>query len=186
MISQLAQALLRYTDSQPGESPFATAMDGVAGLNAKTGVITAIAAGDAPQVVQGLTDVGGLVGDNLGQIGSAATPTTTVAANAAVTATGNYAGALVGFNTGTISNAMSEGSAKGAKDVGGIAGRNDGLVFYAGSSADVTATDIAGGLIGYNTGSVTSSTASGTVTATGKHQDPCYGVNTSKQASSCE
>ena len=47
-------------------------------------------------------------------------------------------------------------------------------------------TDIAGGLIGYNTGSVTSSTASGTVTATGKHQGPCYGVNTSKQASSCE
>ena len=101
---------------------------GLVGLNAKTGVITAIAAGDAPQVVQGLTDVGGLVGDNLGQIGSAATPATTVAANAAVTATGDYAGALVGFNTGTISNAMSEGSAKGAKDVGGIAGRNDGSV----------------------------------------------------------
>ncbi len=84
----------------------------------------------------------------------------------------NAVGALVGYNTGTISDAYSTAIVSGisGSGVGGLVGRNTGMVSNAYATGDViggsTSIDI-GGLIGWHNGNISNAYATGNVTGGG-------------------
>ena len=99
---------------------------------------------------------------------TAATRSAAAPARGTVTATGNWAGGLVGWNNGPISDSSAlDGSVSGAAYVGGLVGQNndaqaDGSNAISGSTArgTVTATgNWAGGLVGWNNGPISDSAA---------------------------
>ena len=87
-----------------------------------------------------------------------------------VTVTGSdYAGGLVGFNGGIVSNSHSTGNVTGDVRVGGLVGYNEGTVSNSYSSGDVTGgaeSWSVGGLVGGNDATVSNSYACGSVTGT--------------------
>jgi hypothetical protein len=125
--------------------------------------------------VNGITDVGGLVGNNQG--GSIST----CYSNGTVNGTGSRVGVLVGENYGSITNSHSTGMVTGFGAVGGLVGGN-----YEGSIATSYSTSITsgtwrsvGGLVGDNSGSITTSYSTGTVTGTGEDVGGLVGSNLS-------
>lgn len=87
----------------------------------------------------------------------------------------NYVGGLVGFNSGTVSNAYTTGSVSeigGGESVGGLVGRNVGTVSNSYATGTVSASYatgsnggiFVGGLVGGNLGLVSNSYATGSVT----------------------
>jgi filamentous hemagglutinin family protein len=135
---------------------------------------------------------GGLVGQNLGIIGSTVTPpttTTTCATGASWSCAGGpvsvgasaNAGGLVGDSNGIIRGAFATGNVTGApglsnlnKDgnpttLGGLVGSNSGLIQNSFARGDVGAPGVAnltvGGLVGDNSGTILASAAFGLVRA---------------------
>ncbi len=98
-------------------------------------------------IVSGETDVGGLVGENAGQISSSY-------AQGRVTATGmgereGCAGGLIGSNCGgAVQNAYAVGPVEGNSQVGGLVGYNCGSIDCAYAVGRVTGTSECGGLVG--------------------------------------
>jgi hypothetical protein len=79
--------------------------------------------------------------------------------------TGNMeTGALVGYNTGTVSNCHSTGSVTGDTHVGGLVGESAGIVSVSYSVVSVSGSYEVGGLIGHNDGTVSKSYTAGIVT----------------------
>jgi filamentous hemagglutinin family protein len=107
--------------------------------------------------------VGGIV-SNVGLIGSSVI--------AACSDCGGVAGALAGYNQGTISNSYaSNDSVSVGSNVGGLVGQNAGAIIntYA-SGGTVSGDNLSngiGGLVGYNTGSIANSYASNSVSVLG-------------------
>ena len=107
--------------------------------------------------INGLDDVGGLVGSN-----------STTITNSYVTGSvsgRSQVGGLVGSNSATITNSYATASVEGSgENVGGLVGRNSATITnsYAIGSVLGSATN-RGGLVGNNTGSITNSYATGRV-----------------------
>ena len=148
--------------------------------------------------VRGVQSVGGLVGSNSGAGGVNRLSGST--AGGTVTATGNNAGGLNGWNNGPISSSHATGDVKGVGYVGGLVGSNYdddawkglavGLNAIGGSTAsgEVTGTgNQVGGLVGWNNGPISDSDArSARVSGLGivgglvgtNNNDPGDGANT--------
>jgi hypothetical protein len=109
--------------------------------------------------VTGADCVGGLVGGNAGGVSNSCS---------AATVTGHWdVGGLVGCSDfrGTVSNSYSVGSVTGEWAVGGLVGGNlAGTVARSYSTGSVTGADYVGGLVGDNQGSVSNSYSTGSVT----------------------
>ena len=106
--------------------------------------------------VTGNDNVGGLVGDNHGDITNS-----TVSG----TVTGKIdVGGLVGDNHGDITNSTVSGTVTGNDEVGGLAGSNHGDISGSAASGAVTGNDNVGGLVGEGSGTISGSAASGAVT----------------------
>ena len=123
--------------------------------------------------VSGTSNVGGLVGtnDTTGNISSSQ-----LAGAGVVTASGSYAGGLVGQNLGSVTTGgvSSASSVTGANFVGGLIGVNGGFsnatASIAQSTVDGTVSlsnsgTLAGGLVGRNFGVISNSNSTGLVTA---------------------
>jgi hypothetical protein len=114
--------------------------------------------------VNGIADVGGLVGNNRG--GSIST----CYSNGTVNGTGSRVGGLVGSNSGTISNCNSTGSISGTSwNVGGLVGSNGGNISNSYSTGTTSGESRVGGLVGINDrdGSIATSYSAGMVTGSG-------------------
>ncbi len=83
---------------------------------------------------------------------------------------GVVVGALVGLNTGTITQSYATGAVHGSGTVGGLVGLSDGTINNAYATGAVTGADVdIGGLVGYNrNGTITQSYATGVVSGTGE------------------
>ena len=118
---------------------------------------------------------GGLVGGNLGSIVNSH-------ATGSVDA-GSYAGGLVGKNYpgATIDQSVANGSVSGATSVGGLAGSNHGTVSFSQANGSVTGTGggrYIGGLVGANwSGTITDSTAVGSILGAGNEVGGLVGYN---------
>lgn len=101
-----------------------------------------------------------------GYVGSTGVVTNTALVGASVAGYGS-AGALVGYNAGTISNSSSTGSVSGSYVIGGLVGANYGTITGSSSSATVSGSygGGIGGLVGHNFGTISASHATGDVTA---------------------
>ena len=112
--------------------------------------------------VTGEDDVGGLVGENYG-------PVINAYSTGNVTDNGNYVGGLVGYNAATVSESYSTSSVNGNEDfVGGLVGYNTGEVSEVSKSyATGSVTDngnYVGGLVGWNEGKLSESYSTGSIT----------------------
>ena len=123
------------------------------------------------QTISNLTVHGANYGGLFGRIDSDGTVTDLGLENAAIVATGDYVGGLVGENRGGgLSNCYSSGTVTGTSYyVGGLVGYN-----YSGSISNCYATGLVsgssydvGGLVGRNSGSLSQCYSSGTITGTG-------------------
>jgi len=82
----------------------------------------------------------------------------------------NYVGGLVGYNSGSITNAYNTGAVNGSSYAGGLVGRNYlGSISNSYSTGNVRGTgNYVGGLVGYNySGTISNSYSAGTVTGKG-------------------
>ncbi|MDL2221873.1 hypothetical protein LJC35_04915 [Parabacteroides sp. OttesenSCG-928-N08] len=91
----------------------------------------------------------------------------------------NYNGALVGRNSGHITNChIVGGSVQGEDQVGGLVGRNIGTIVACSSSSCITSKLTVGGLVGYNNGGIIAFCyATGTVTGTKNRAGGLAGEN---------
>ena len=105
-------------------------------------------------IVEGGSNVGGLVASNQGNIINSYVDDSYAGDDRGVTGSGNGTGILVGINTrnGLIVNAYVHGDVSGNNNVGGLVGDNAGRIFnsYAAAavSGTVSTTDGLGGLVG--------------------------------------
>jgi hypothetical protein len=112
---------------------------GLVASNSHGTIINCTTAGD----VTGAHDVGGLVGENNGNI--------RFSRSSSNVSGGSHVGGLAGQNSGSISQCYSEGSADGGDECGGLVGRNvDGDISDCYSHAGATGGDTVGGLVGLN------------------------------------
>jgi len=110
--------------------------------------------------VNGIADVGGLVGNN--DSGSIST----CYSNGTVNGTGSRVGGLVGSNSGTVSNCSSTSSISSTRwHVGGLVGSNRGSISNSYSTGTTSGETRVGGLVGGNDrdGSIATSYSTGTV-----------------------
>ncbi|MCL2066312.1 MAG: hypothetical protein FWG99_02465 [Treponema sp.] len=183
----------------------ATMVGGVVGYNlAGAEVIRCTAAGE----VNGINNIGGVVGDNYGDVtdshfngdtvsGEGNTVGGIVAWNAgtvsgshfnggSVTGTGNNIGGIVGMNNGSVTGSHFEGnSVEGSSSyVGGIVGWNGefGNLDKCHSTGSVTGKRYTGGVVGDNAGgTVKNSYTTGNVTGEGDYVGGVVGANESLQ-----
>ena len=115
--------------------------------------------------VSGYAQVGGLVGANHNDPGDGVNTISRSTASAAVTATNNWVGGLVGFNNGPISSSHATGDVDGSAYVGGLVGENEseGTISDSHARGSVQGRSESGGLVGWNYSSITDSSASGDV-----------------------
>lgn len=112
--------------------------------------------------------IGGLVGNNYGNIVSCAV-------TGVVVGSAFYAGGLAGYSSGDITSCCSTAEVTGEEDVGGLVGWNDGDITSSYTTSDVTGELHVGGLVGWNrNGTVKSCHATGAV----KGGYPDYGGST--------
>jgi hypothetical protein len=125
---------------------------GLVGSNGFYGTITnCYSTGDAVGAFINSRSIGGLAGNNLGNI-------TACYATGSVSGSNNSFGGLAGRNGGTITNSYSTGSISGYEDVGGLVGSNYkvvdnnwiGLITNCYSTGSVTGWNSVGGLVGEN------------------------------------
>jgi len=149
----------------------ANEIGGLVGYNANGTVTNSYALGNVVGTGQ---KVGGLVGESTTQATISGTFAT---GSVTVTGGGNFAGGLVGWNYGTISNSYATGSVSGADYVGGLVGLHAGTISNTYALGDVNGTGPrVGGLLGANYGLVTnsfySSTANPSLTGFGSYSAP--------------
>ena len=99
--------------------------------------------------------VGGLVGDNYGNVSDSY-------ATGSVNG-GSVVGGLVGVSIGTVSDSYSTGNVTGGSEVGGLMGGNAGTLSNSYSTGSVTGELLIGGLVGDNWGPVSNSYSTGSV-----------------------
>ena len=85
--------------------------------------------------------------------------------DANIIGTGDYIGALTGYNRGIISKSFSLGSLSGNQRVGGLTGRNFGSITMSSTVALVTGNNNTGGLAADNYGTIKMSYSTGKVTS---------------------
>lgn len=103
--------------------------------------------------------VGGIVGDNNGNITESSTKVDMDVPNS------TKVGGIAGWNFGRINKSYAKGDVNGKGSVGGLVGANHGLVYQSYATGDVTGNGgwVIGGLIGENTELVYQSYAAGDV-----------------------
>ena len=126
---------------------------GLVGSSFGTGSIRAV--GVIEVDVTGNDYVGGLVGDNRGDV-TASYATGRVSGNSEV-------GGLVGQNRGGVTASYATGPVSGDSGVGGLVGENRGDVTAGYATGRVSGDSEVGGLVGQNRGGVTASYATGPV-----------------------
>lgn len=114
----------------------------------------------ADSVINGATDIGGIVSHNYGVVLGCTQSGT-------VTGTG-AAGGIVCRNMGLVRNCTNTGAVTGAT-TGGIAAENQGEVASCGNTGAVIGTNSVGGIVGMNSGTVDASVNSADVTAANTH-----------------
>jgi hypothetical protein len=131
--------------------------------------------------LKGITEVGGIVGDNAGSV--------MVSGYEGKITGDEYVGGITGINTGGyydkfIRNSYSKGSINGNKSVGGLVGYNDNewKISKSYSAANVTGQSYTGGLVGWNVGTIESSFWN-TQTSTLSESDGGMPLNTSEMRS---
>jgi hypothetical protein len=100
----------------------------------------------------------------------------------------SYAGSLVGFNYGSISNCYSTGAVSGSTDVGGMVGLNYGSISNCYSMGTVSGWAYVGGLLGENRGSISNCYSTGAVYGTSgasTYVGGLVGLNYSGSISNC-
>jgi hypothetical protein len=100
----------------------------------------------------------------------------------------SYAGSLVGFNYGSISNCYSTGAVSGSTDVGGMVGINHGSISNCYSMGTVSGWAYVGGLLGENRGSISNCYSTGAVYGTSgasTYVGGLVGLNYSGSISNC-
>jgi filamentous hemagglutinin family protein len=122
---------------------------GIAGDNTASGIIQEDTA-EASGSVTGLSVIGGLVGDNQGEIDLFSTALGAVTAN-------NRAGGLVGVNSGTISDGAS----------GALSSQNTSITTLATVTGSGNAPYFLGGLVGVNTGEIDRGSAAAAISISG-------------------
>ena len=105
--------------------------------------------------VTGGVNVGGLVGENGGEVSNAAV-------SGFVSGTRNIGG-LIGLNSGLSDSTSSSASVSGSENAGGVAGSNSGQLLNSEATGSVSGSLFTGGLVGDNTGAIIQSSASGAV-----------------------
>ncbi len=122
----------------------------------------------AEGAVAGTVYVGGLVGENDGDISNsyATGDVTGVSGTASYAGYSDYIGGLVGLNwsEGSVIDSYAEGSVTGSWDVGGLVGYSEGWVSGSHATGAVSGEWAVGGLAGYNRGNIDSGYATGHVT----------------------
>ncbi len=149
--------------------------------------------------IAGSDGVGGLVGENLGNIATSYSTGsvsgkdavgglagyngwngTIVASYSSASVNGKSAvGGLVGVNTGSITTSYSTGTVSGYRYVGGLVGYNESSIRSSYSSGSVSGDDYVGGLVG-RTGagsSIVASYSSGSISSTGSSVGGLVGYN---------
>ena len=114
----------------------------------------------ADSVINGATDIGGIVSHNYGVVLGCTQSGT-------VTGTG-AAGGIVCRNMGLVRNCSNTGAVTGST-TGGIAAENQGEVASCGNTGAVSGTNSVGGIVGMNSGTVDASVNSADVTAANTH-----------------
>ncbi|MEN6576708.1 MAG: GLUG motif-containing protein [Phycisphaerales bacterium] len=78
--------------------------------------------------------------------------------DADISGSGDYVGALIGHNAGTVVQCHSDGTVAGGRSVGGLAGAcgEDGIIVLSYSTGSVEGRDWVGGLVGCNEGGIVS------------------------------
>jgi VCBS repeat-containing protein len=132
---------------------------GIAGSSAEGSVIKDVS---ASVTVIGTRFIGGVVGNNGGQIRDASASRATQAFDVVPT-NAEYVGGLVGSNSGSITTASASGAVNGTDRIGGLVGSNTGTVRNASATSSAEGFLQIGGLIGFNTGTIEKATASGDV-----------------------
>jgi filamentous hemagglutinin family protein len=126
-IATLSQDV-NYAKVQGGQSDPPSDLGGIAGENEATGIVTQ-SINDANIGSSFENNVGGLVGDNLGQVDNSYSADST----ASVTISGNQnVGGLVGLNGGTLESSYSTGTVSGIDPTttGALVGTNNGSVLH--------------------------------------------------------
>jgi len=127
-------------------------------------------------VVEGSSEVGGLVGDNRGSISQCYSLRD-------VNSLGNDAGGLIGYNNGSVENSYARGNVNGAgyDYVGGFAGENDdsGDISRCYSTGYVTGAYNIGGFAGWNSG--TCSYNYWDIETSGQPTSPCATEKTTEE-----
>jgi hypothetical protein len=132
----------------------------LAGWNQQSNITNCSAAGNVI-AADDSSDVGGLVGDNVGIISNCFAAVNVTAADGS-----RIIGGLVGWNFETINECFSTGKVEGESDLGGLVGGNGGDINNCYSTGDVNGISKMGGLVGGNmTGNVTNCYSTGAVTA---------------------
>ena len=85
--------------------------------------------------------------------------------DANIIGTGDYIGALAGYNKGIITSSFSKGKLSGNQRIGGLTGRNFGTITMSCSAASVTGNNNVGGLAADNYGTIEMSCCTGKVTS---------------------
>lgn len=150
---------------------------GFASILAASGILSNVYTAGSINATNG-TNVGGLVGQNLGTIINSCSI-------ASVTGSNTNVGGLVGTNAqgGNISYSYYAGNVvcnAGASYVGGIAGSNSGNIsnVYLSGSVTGSSTSHNGGIAGYNLGTITNSLVNGAVSGGGQYAVTSPGTTT--------
>ena len=130
-------------------------------------------------VVTGERNVGGLVGFNVGGV------VTRTFSTADVTANSRNTGGLVGRNTGEVSQSYTDGVIRGDTTMGGVVGYNLGDVRDTYSTSNVNGGVIVGGIVGENRGDsrVSASYSAGNLRGTSEVRG-AVGLNTGEAVTS--
>ena len=144
-----------YSIGTVSGSGWASSVGGLVGYNRSGNIIRCYSGG----AVSGEFDVGGLVGENEGDL-------TNCYSNSTISCVESHgAGGLVGHNglRGTVTHCYATGDVSGHDNVGGLGGNNVGVVTACYSIGTVTGDDHVGGLVGHNPGIVIHCFSNGTV-----------------------
>ncbi|MDH1701931.1 YDG domain-containing protein [Comamonas terrigena] len=144
---------------------------GLFGYTGSTSVISNIGL-EGGSVRSGSSQVGSLVGTNLGSIRNAW--------SSARVQGGQGVGGLVGTNWGSIVSSYASGTVTSdGSSAGGLVGVNSyGTIYSAYATGSVSGTNSAGGLVGLNTGTLDNVYASGQVVSSGTNVGGLFGMST--------
>ena len=142
-----------------GSGTTSTYIGGISGKN--EGTLTDVH-NEKDGIVNGVTQVGGIVGTNTGDILKAAN-------KGNVIGSGDYIGGIVGYNNkGTVSDSYNSSEVvSGNQQVGGVSGNNSGTIQNVYNSGKINGTKYIGGIVGnHSSGSITNTYNIGKISGT--------------------